>query len=218
MSKEEKENKKGKKGCTSVFLAIILIFFVIILIVLAIVVSHPDDFKKSSSIASEEPVKIIFDATKYAGMSPKQVKAELGEPERKDTWNYEQSNGTYKMTDYDYYITADDDAKTKLYLTFEFYNKKLARIQLFADDNGKISYTGDTYNIFKMFGIEKTNDDISWLTWVDGVQPSMRDMTQKVINVSDDIPCVYIYNLDYDSHTFDTVYFTYDRTPFPDDF
>lgn len=47
---------------------------------LTIVVSHPDDFKKSSSIASEEPVKIIFDATKYAGMSPKQVKAELGEP------------------------------------------------------------------------------------------------------------------------------------------
>lgn len=174
-----------KKGC--LFSAIGFFVFAVLLVIV---------FGTGDETEAIKPENVLIDVTQFSKITPEQLIKIMGEPESKETWNYESSNGNvyptttyaYKNGDYEFLIIDD----------------KVVEINITASEKNIMKYT-DKSSVFSMFGI-KPEDTM--------VEFADTGVALRYESVTSGIEEFWIPIMDSDKKTLDTIKVRYDKSYF----
>lgn len=175
-----------------VALIFILIFVGALCFGISRVMQNPEKYKKQ-----DKEISAILDCSKFSRISTNELKTELGEPKRIDSWNNQNSKGTFPMEIYTYDFND-------FYGEFIIYENQIVKLRLFSNSKWEVEGS-NADNIFAMFGIvpgenaKKTVDT---------------GITYKFSPVSDKVAEIEFYNYEKKNKSFDTVYVTYNLNYF----
>ena len=137
----------------------------------------------------------IFDAQAYVKISTEKLFENLGNPKYSESLtNTTTEGGEIQLKIYSYNLNNS-------YVEFIAHDGTIVKIKYFS--NSKILFGDELENIFKLFNIETTNDNMTRTT------DSKTDI--KFSNVSSNVQDFEIHGIDVQNKTFDGVFIIYDN-------
>ncbi len=140
---------------------------------------------------SPAATNIVFDAPSFSRITSEALISTFGEPDSRDEWTNQTSNGEFNMTTYYY-------QKENTYFEFVVCDDTVVRVHFFP--NTPVGYQGKVENIFKLFGIEPGSSI---------TKTADTGVTLRYQSVSDTVGGIDIYDVSKNDKTFGYAYITY---------